>query len=103
MRSRTDTGIELGNWRTGGGRQARHRERRGAIETVPSEANFVLAHVGVDDGALAEALARRGLLVRAGGEFGLEGYVRITVGPAGLMRRVASELMRERRGLLSPS
>lgn len=70
-------------------------------EPLPSESNFVLAHVGVDDVALADALAARGLLVRAGSEFGLEGYVRITVGPRRLMERVATELGRIRADLLS--
>jgi histidinol-phosphate aminotransferase len=61
-------------------------------EPLPSEANFVLARVGVDDLALTDALARRGILIRAGSEFGLPGYVRITVGPAEQMDRVAAEL-----------
>jgi histidinol-phosphate aminotransferase len=61
-------------------------------EPLPSAANFVLTRVGVDDAALADALAARGLAVRAGSEIGLPGYLRITVGPAELMRRVAREL-----------
>jgi histidinol-phosphate aminotransferase len=69
------------------------------FEPLPSQASFVLVHVGVDDVAVAEALARRGLLVRAGGELGLEGYVRITVGPEELMRRVVRELASARRAL----
>lgn len=71
------------------------------VEPLPSEANFLLARVGVDDVALAEALAERGLLIRAGSEFGLEGYIRITVGPAPLMERVARELGRIRSELLA--
>jgi histidinol-phosphate/aromatic aminotransferase/cobyric acid decarboxylase-like protein len=43
---------------------------------------------GVDDVALTDALARRGFLVRAGSEFGLPGFVRITTGPIALMERV---------------
>jgi histidinol-phosphate aminotransferase len=58
----------------------------------PSQANFVLADVGVDDVGLAEGLLRRGLLVRPGSEFGLPGRVRITVGPEPVMERVAREL-----------
>ena len=58
----------------------------------PSQANFLLADVGVDDVALTEGLARRGFLVRAGSEFGLAGFVRITTGPIPLMERVAAEL-----------
>ena len=51
------------------------------MEPLPSQANFVLVEVGVDDVGLAEALVRRGLLIRPGSEFGLGGWVRITVGP----------------------
>ena len=54
----------------------------------PSQANFLLVDVGVDDVALTEGLARRGFLVRAGSEFGLAGCVRITTGPVPLMERV---------------
>ena len=71
------------------------------MEPLPSEANFVLVRVGVDAAELALALVRRGLLVRAGGEFGLDDYVRITVGPPPLMERVADELARAREGLLA--
>jgi histidinol-phosphate aminotransferase len=67
---------------------------------VPSEANFLLVDVGVDDVALTEELARRGFLVRAGSEFGLAGYVRITTGPVALMERVAVELVDLREKLL---
>lgn len=70
-------------------------------EVVPSQANFVLARVGVDDLALTEELARRGLLVRAGSEFGLSGHVRITTGPVPIMERVAGELAETRAGLVS--
>jgi histidinol-phosphate aminotransferase len=66
--------------------------REAGAEPHPSVANFVLARVDVDDALLAEELARRGILIRPGWEFGLPGYVRITVGPAALMRWVTSEL-----------
>jgi histidinol-phosphate aminotransferase len=58
-------------------------------EPAPSQANFLLVDVGVDDVALTEGLARRGFLVRAGSEFGLERSVRITTGPVPMMERVA--------------
>jgi histidinol-phosphate aminotransferase len=76
------------------------RLREGGLEPIPSQTNFVLVDTGVDDAALAEAVAEDGLLVRAAGEYGLDGYVRITVGPAELMERVADALARARRGLL---
>jgi histidinol-phosphate aminotransferase len=68
-------------------------------EPSPSQTNFVLVRTGVDDAALANALAQEGLLVRAGGEYGLDGYVRITVGPEPLMERVAEALGRVRSSL----
>jgi len=74
---------------------------RAGMRPLDSEANFVLVDVGVDDVALAAALVRRGLLIRPGSEFGLEGYVRITVGPPELMERVAAELADSRESLLA--
>jgi histidinol-phosphate aminotransferase len=62
------------------------------VEPFPSEANFLLVRVGVDDLALAEALLRRGLLVRPGSDFGMPGYIRVTIGAVPLMERLAEEL-----------
>jgi histidinol-phosphate aminotransferase len=76
------------------------RLRSAGLEPLPSQANFVLVDSGVDDAALAEAVAEEGLLVRAGGEYGLDGYVRITVGPVPLMERVAEAIGRARSALL---
>jgi histidinol-phosphate aminotransferase len=58
-------------------------------QPYPSQANFVFARIDVDDVELTELLRRRGILIRAGSEFGLPGTVRITVGPLPLMERVA--------------
>ena len=52
--------------------------------------------------ALTDALARRGFLVRAGSEFGLPGFVRITTAPIPLMERVAAELAEARARLAGP-
>jgi len=40
--------------------------------------------------------------VRAGSEFGLVGFVRITTGPIALMERVAAELAEARARLAGP-
>jgi histidinol-phosphate aminotransferase len=77
--------------------------REAGAEPYPSQANFVLVDVGVDDLALTEGLARRGFLVRAGSEFGLTGFVRITTGPLPLMERVAREVSAARAELLESS
>ena len=64
-----------------------------AIRAIPSDANFVLLDLaGDDDLRVADALARDGILVRAGTEFGLPGYVRVTTGEEALMEDVGSRL-----------
>jgi histidinol-phosphate aminotransferase len=86
---------------------ARARERlgralvAGGMAPVPSSANFVLVELGgADDVALAEALVRRGVLIRPGSELGLPGWVRITVAPDGVMDRAAAALLETRDELL---
>jgi histidinol-phosphate aminotransferase len=69
------------------------------MESLPSEANFLLVQVGGDDAALAAELVVRGFLVRPGSEFGLEGWIRVTVGPPPLMERFAGELTAVRPGV----
>ncbi len=57
-------------------------ERLG-LEYVPSQTNFVLVRAGregKDGAAVAEAMMRRGVIVRPMGGFGLKDYVRITIG-----------------------
>jgi histidinol-phosphate aminotransferase len=76
------------------------RLREAGATPYPSQANFLLVDVGVDDLALTDGLARRGFLVRAGSEFGLSGFVRVTTGPAPLMERFAEALSEERGALL---
>jgi histidinol-phosphate aminotransferase len=73
--------------------------RETGMEPVPSEANFVLVRLGCDDVALADLLLRRGFLIRAGSEFGLTGYARITVAPEPVMERLVEEITRARAGL----
>jgi len=73
--------------------------RDAGAEPLPAAANFVLARIGVDDRMLADELARQGLLVRPGSDVGLPGYVRITVGPVPLMRRVVAAFTDARSAL----
>jgi histidinol-phosphate aminotransferase len=68
--------------------------REHGAEPFPSEANFLLVRVGGDDIALAQALLRRGLLVRPGEDFGMPGYIRVTIGPLSVMERLAEEVGR---------
>jgi histidinol-phosphate aminotransferase len=70
------------------------RLHAGGLEPVPSASNFVLVPLPLaDDLAVTDHVARRGMLIRPGTEFGLPGHVRITVAPAPLMERVADELL----------
>jgi histidinol-phosphate aminotransferase len=74
--------------------------RRDGLEPRPSHTNFVLVETGVDGATLAGAVAEEGLLLRPGGEWGLDDYVRITVGPAPLMERAAEAIGRTRQRLI---
>ncbi len=70
------------------------RLRAGGLEPLPSATNFVLVSIGgADDAAVADRVARRGIMLRAGSEFNLHGHLRITVAPAPLMERVAAEVL----------
>jgi histidinol-phosphate aminotransferase len=76
-------------------RETLARRLRGlGLETIPSEANFLLVRVDTDDLALAEELVRRGLLIRPGHDFGMPGYIRATIGPVPVMNRLADQLAR---------
>ncbi len=66
--------------------------RAHGLEPFPSHANFLLVRVGANDQTVAEALLSRGLLIRPGQEFGMRGYIRVTIGPVALMERLADEL-----------
>jgi histidinol-phosphate aminotransferase len=63
------------------------------IRVYPSQANFVLVELGIDDGPVCDELVRRGLLIRGGHDFGLPGFARLTVGPPPVMLRAGEELV----------
>lgn len=62
------------------------------VRSLPSQANFVLADLGTDERPVAAELVERGVLIRPGSEFGLPGWVRITVAPEPVMRGVVELL-----------
>lgn len=63
------------------------------IRAIDSDANFVLLELdGHDDLAVADALARDGVLVRPGTEFGLPGFIRVTTADEAVMGLVAGKL-----------
>jgi histidinol-phosphate aminotransferase len=59
------------------------------LSTHPSQANFLLVNLGMDDGPVCERLLHEGVLIRGGTEFGLPGFARITVAREPVMRRTA--------------
>ncbi|MGH2859520.1 MAG: pyridoxal phosphate-dependent aminotransferase [Solirubrobacteraceae bacterium] len=64
----------------------------GQIRAYDSDASFVLLDLGADDLAVSDALARDGLLIRAGTEFGLPRHARVTIGDEELMTSVGGRL-----------
>jgi histidinol-phosphate aminotransferase len=63
------------------------------LRAIDSDANFVLLDLGDDDDRrVADALARDGLLVRPGTEFGLPGFIRVTTAANDVMDVVAAKL-----------
>jgi histidinol-phosphate aminotransferase len=63
------------------------------VRALDSDANFVLLELGADDAAVSDVLARDGILVRAGSEFGLAGYVRVTTAAEDLMADVGARIV----------
>jgi histidinol-phosphate aminotransferase len=59
---------------------------------VPSQTNFVLVKVGPQAPAVAEALLKRGVIVRAMTSYGLPEFLRISVGLMEENRRFTAEL-----------
>ncbi len=54
--------------------------KRMGLSWVPTQANFVLLHVGVDSHELFRKMLQEGVIVRPCGIFGLRDYIRVTVG-----------------------
>jgi histidinol-phosphate aminotransferase len=69
--------------------------QRHGLASHPSQANFVLVELGVDDGPVCEALLARGILVRPGKSVSLPGTARVTVAPEPLMEQVAAMIAEE--------
>jgi histidinol-phosphate aminotransferase len=50
------------------------------VETHQSATNFILVHVVKDSTQIAQALLKKGLIVRDMAAWGLKGYIRVSVG-----------------------
>ncbi|HEY5893329.1 MAG TPA: histidinol-phosphate transaminase [Chthoniobacterales bacterium] len=61
------------------------------LEFVPSHANFVLVRVG-DGNAVFKALLKKGVIIRAMGEYKLPEWIRVSVGTMPQNRRFIEEL-----------
>ncbi len=49
---------------------------------IPTEANFIMVDVGMDSVKLFQELLKRGVIVRTGNIFGMDNWVRVTIGNA---------------------
>jgi histidinol-phosphate aminotransferase len=47
---------------------------------IPTEANFILVHVGRDSNEMFREMLKRGVIVRSGAYFDLNGYLRVSIG-----------------------
>lgn len=66
-------------------------EERG-LSCVPTDANFLLVRIGQDSGLVADALRRRGVLVRDGAAVGLPQHLRVSIGTAAQNQRMLAAL-----------
>ena len=62
------------------------------LQYVPSQANFVLVNIGVDAVQAFPELLKRGVIVRTGTPFGLNNWLRVTVGTPEMNARFISAL-----------
>lgn len=62
------------------------------LEYIPSQANFVLVNIGIDAAASFNELLKRGVIVRTGTPFGLDTWLRVTVGTAPMNERFIAAL-----------
>lgn len=62
------------------------------LHALPSKGNFLLVHIGPDAAECNEYLLRNGVIVRPVANYGLPGYLRITIGSKNEMERLLSAL-----------
>ena len=89
-RAAVDERRERGGCRAGAARRTSFAAS--ASSRFPSETNFVLARVDVDDVVLGTGWPSEGSSSAPAPTTGSPGYVRVTVGPSGLMERFGVEL-----------
>lgn len=62
------------------------------LEYIPSQANFVLVNIGIDAAGSFNELLKCGVIVRTGTPFGLDTWLRVTVGTPEMNDRFISAL-----------
>jgi histidinol-phosphate aminotransferase len=70
--------------------------RAQGVSFVPSRGNFVLIEVG-DAAAIYQSLLRQGVIVRPVANYGLPGFLRVTVGTRGENERFLAALATARQ------
>jgi histidinol-phosphate aminotransferase len=68
------------------------------LSYVPSQANFVLVNINTDSAAVFPELLKRGVIVRTGTPFGLDTWLRVTVGTNKMNERFSVALREVLRG-----
>lgn len=66
-------------------------ERMG-LEYIVTEANFIMVNINTDDKVVFQALLRRGIIVRPGHLFGMNSWLRVSIGTMEQNMRFISEL-----------
>ncbi|PQV63490.1 histidinol-phosphate aminotransferase [Abditibacterium utsteinense] len=62
------------------------------LQYVPSQANFVLVNIGIDAAGSFNELLKRGVIVRTGTPFGLDTWLRVTIGTRAMNERFIAAL-----------
>lgn len=75
------------------GREYLYNEyKRLGLEYVESQANFIMVNVKKDDKEVFNELLKRGIIVRPGYLFGMDGWLRVSIGTMEQNRRYIKEL-----------
>ena len=62
------------------------------LKTIPSQANFVFARIGVDSAKVFNDLLKQGVIIRTGTPFGMSDWIRVTVGTPEMNERFLKAL-----------
>lgn len=75
------------------GRKYMYKEcDRLGLEYIKTQSNFIMINTGMDDKIVSDALLRRGVIIRPGYLFGMDGWLRVTIGTMEQNERFIKEL-----------